>query len=125
MKMDKEMQKEIAKSKAVNEKEGELVDGQTDDAPQKKADGKLVLAEEIVEGHISMNARTYRFYNKKFNADIYQVKLYFTSMGGPLFWFIFVGGMLFTEFTLVIQTWFLGLWASEYQEHDPSEVSVP
>ena len=59
--MDKEMQKEISKSKAVNEMEEELVDGQTDDAPQKKADGKLVLAEEIVEGHISMNARTYRF----------------------------------------------------------------
>ena len=61
MKMDKDMQKEISKSKAVNEMEEELVDGQTDDGPQKKVDGKLILAEEIAEGHVSMNARTYRF----------------------------------------------------------------
>ena len=59
--MDKEMQKEISKSKAVNEMEEELVDGQTADGPQKKVDGKLILAEEIAEGHVSMNACTYRF----------------------------------------------------------------
>lgn len=55
--VDKEMQKEVAKSQAAIVKEEERVDVQTEEMPQKKADGKLVLAEEVAEGHVSWTAR--------------------------------------------------------------------
>ena len=54
------------------------------------------------------------------------VKLYLSNLGGPVFWALFLGGMLFTEFTNVFQTWFLGYWAAQYENEEPnSEVYVP
>ena len=51
---DKEMQMEAVESQEANKKEDEVeIPGNTD----KKPDGKLVVAEEIAEGHISMAAR--------------------------------------------------------------------
>ena len=75
-------------------------------------EGKLVVAEEIVEGHITLKS----------------MKLLFSGLGGnhPTFflaaWMI---GMLFSELTTTAQTWFLGTWGSQYEKHAPSEISIP
>ncbi|KAJ3833329.1 hypothetical protein F5878DRAFT_646030 [Lentinula raphanica] len=73
-------------------------------AEVQKADGKLIVAEEIQEGH-----------------------MYLTSMGGRYSWTFFLAfifAMLITEIFNATHTWFLGYWASQYETHDPASVSV-
>ncbi|KAG6837885.1 hypothetical protein H0H93_013038 [Arthromyces matolae] len=77
-----------------------------------KADGKLIVAEEIELGHVSWAA----------------LKLYFAGLGGnsPVFFFLAViTGLILCDLSNVVQTWFLGYWASQYDPHHPSsEVPV-
>ncbi|KAJ3819299.1 hypothetical protein F5880DRAFT_1595008 [Lentinula raphanica] len=76
-----------------------------------KADGKLIVAEEIQEGHVSWSA----------------VKMYLTSMGGRYSWTFFLAfifAMLVTEIFNATHNWFLGYWASQYETHDPASVNV-
>ncbi|KAJ3772853.1 hypothetical protein FB446DRAFT_788322 [Lentinula raphanica] len=80
-------------------------------AEVQKADGKLIVAEEIQEGHVSWSA----------------VKMYLTSMGGRYSWTFFLAfifAMLITEIFNATHNWFLGYWASQYETHDPASVSV-
>ncbi|KAF5377185.1 hypothetical protein D9615_006331 [Tricholomella constricta] len=80
-------------------------------ADEPKSDGKLILAEEIEEGHVSWPA----------------LKLYFNGLGGshPIAFFLIVAiGLLLCELSNVTQTWYLGFWASQYDEHPASEVRV-
>ncbi|EIW86373.1 hypothetical protein CONPUDRAFT_78742 [Coniophora puteana RWD-64-598 SS2] len=95
------------------EKDEEVIDapaeGETKAGP--KADGKLIVAEEVAEGHVSWAA----------------IKLFLTSLGGQypvLFWFTFIGFMGLTDLINTIQTWFLGQWAAQYEIKSPSEVNV-
>ncbi|KAF9466481.1 hypothetical protein BDZ94DRAFT_1280783 [Collybia nuda] len=74
---------------------------------EEKPDGKLVSAEEIEVGNISWEA----------------LKLYFSGLGGNhpfLFFFTFTGGIILSEFLFTGQTWYLGHWASQYDNgnHD-------
>lgn len=75
-------------------------------------EGKLVVAEEIVEGHITLKS----------------MKLLLSGLGGnhPIFFFAaWTTGMMFSELTFTAQTWFLGAWGSQYEKHAPSEISLP
>lgn len=74
-------------------------------------DGKLVVAEEISQGHV-----TWKSY-----------KLFLSSLGGDhpiLFYFLWLCGFLLSDSIRTSQTWFLGYWGSQYETHDPSEVAV-
>ncbi|KAJ3760576.1 hypothetical protein EV360DRAFT_81041 [Lentinula raphanica] len=76
-----------------------------------KTDGKLIVAEEIQEGHVKHDT----------------VKMYLTSMGGRYSWtffLAFVFAMFVTEILNAIYNWFLGYWASQYETHDPASVNV-
>ncbi|TFK76755.1 P-loop containing nucleoside triphosphate hydrolase protein [Pluteus cervinus] len=67
--------------------------------------GKLIMEEEEEEGHVSW---------KVFG-------LLFKALGGsfPVLYFVFFIGISFgTEMALVFQTWYLGFWASQYQDHN-------
>ncbi|KAG2113689.1 ABC transporter type 1, transmembrane domain-containing protein, partial [Suillus clintonianus] len=103
---------EVAKEQEVLAKEAEVMD--TLEEPKgdaAKSDGKLVMSEEIAEGHVSWPA----------------FKLYLTCLGGnyPMtFWVAFLLLMGLTDFANTVQTWFLGYWASQYEHHLPSEVNV-
>lgn len=57
MARDKEMQAEVEKSEEENKKteEAPVIDDPKDETT-KKSDGKLVVAEEIAEGHVSWAA---------------------------------------------------------------------
>ncbi|KAF8969860.1 hypothetical protein BDZ97DRAFT_1902271 [Flammula alnicola] len=81
---------EVEHDKALIEMEKEEIQP----TPQTILDGKLVVAEEIVEGHITWRS----------------MKLLLLGFGGnhPILFF----------------TWFLGFWGSQYETHDPSEVFV-
>ena len=74
-------------------------------------EGKLVVAEEIVEGHITLKS----------------MKLLFSGLGGnhPIFFFAaWTIGMMASELTFTAQPWFLGVWGSQYEKHTPSEISL-
>ncbi|KAJ7891356.1 P-loop containing nucleoside triphosphate hydrolase protein [Mycena olivaceomarginata] len=85
-----------------------------DDPPSNSkppASGKLVIAEEIEIGHVSWAA----------------LKLYVSALGGqnPLFYFIgLILCMIATDSLINLQTWYLGYFASQYEEHDGSEVRL-
>ena len=75
-------------------------------------DGKLILAEEIVEGRITWKA----------------LKLYLDGLGGNhpfLFAAVWISGILATHLAINFGIWFLGYWGSQYDTHHPEEVRVP
>lgn len=86
--------------------------GIADSQPKLKvADGKFVVSEEIPDGHVTWLS----------------LKLLLTGLGGShpaMFGFIWVSGTLATEFVITLQTWFLGLWGSQYDDHLPSQVNL-
>lgn len=69
--------------------------------------GKLVLAEEIAIGHVSWEA----------------MKLYYSNVGGRLFWVTFILGILFTKSLTCAGSWLLGQWAAEYEKRGSESVS--
>lgn len=55
------------------------------------------------------------------------VKLYLSSMSGGysfLFWVCVIGFLLVCEFLGISQTYWLGYWAQQYEDHDQEEVKV-
>lgn len=68
--------------------------------------GKLIVAEEIALGRVAWPA----------------IKLYTESVGGPLFWALFIGGILLSFFLSAFQVWFLGYWASQYTDRESASV---
>ncbi|KAG6866018.1 hypothetical protein C0991_009426 [Blastosporella zonata] len=109
---DSLLAEELAEEEAVIAKvEGEIDYPAPVDETRSKSDGKLIVAEEIQEGHISWAA----------------IKLYFSGLGGgnPIVFFISViVGLLLCDLSNATQTWYLGYWASQYDNHHPSEVHV-
>ncbi|KDR83059.1 hypothetical protein GALMADRAFT_238853 [Galerina marginata CBS 339.88] len=73
------------------------------------SDGKLVVAEEIVEGHVTRMS----------------MSLLFSALGGrhPILFFVtWVGGTVLLCIGVTIPSWFLGVWGSQYETHAPSDV---
>ncbi|KAI0711030.1 hypothetical protein C8T65DRAFT_739602 [Cerioporus squamosus] len=92
------------------ETEVDHVDPDDDAAPQ-KTDGKLIVAEEISEGHVSWQA----------------LRMYLSSMGGGytlVFWFSVIGFLCLCELLGTLETWWLGYWAQQYEDQDQSDVNV-
>ena len=78
---------------------------------ERKSDGKLILAEEIVEGRITWKT----------------LKLYLGGLGGNhpfLFATVWIAGILATDVAVNFSVWFLGYWGSQYETHRPEEVQV-
>ncbi|PPQ75643.1 hypothetical protein CVT26_001623, partial [Gymnopilus dilepis] len=76
---------------------------------QKPKDGKLIMTEEVVEGHVTWKS----------------FKLFLSSMGGkhPLLFFLAITGAFFlNSWWITFQSWFLGYWGTQYEGRDPSEV---
>lgn len=96
----------------VEEKEqADIIEGDTKATATDKADGKLVMAEEIKEGHM-----TWRSF-----------KLLLSGIGGnrPVLFFTgWIAIHLLSDFTYMARTWFLGRWGAQYEIHPPSEVNV-
>ncbi|TBU23091.1 hypothetical protein BD311DRAFT_811015 [Dichomitus squalens] len=82
-----------------------------DEAAPKKGDGKLIVAEESSEGHTSWQA----------------LRLYLSSMASGytlLFWLRVLVLLVVYEVFYVAETWWLGYWAQQYEDNNPSEVNV-
>lgn len=126
---DKGLSKEIEEENEVIEKAEHTVDDQQPIEETKKSDGKLIVAEEISVGHVSWPACTSAdpiaiLYSGAYS---WTVKLFFSSLGGTqqaIFWFLCVGTLILSQLVDTFQTWFLGHWARQYEESNPSEVDA-
>ncbi|KAF9645156.1 hypothetical protein BDM02DRAFT_3189933 [Thelephora ganbajun] len=108
LKSNKALLKEVKAEDAEVAKADETIDDVLPEIPEGKG-GKLIVKEEIAEGHVSWSA----------------IQMYIVGMGGSfpvLFWIVVLGCWCVEEFTLVIQTWFLGYWSSQYEILPPWQV---
>ncbi|KAJ7293178.1 hypothetical protein C8J57DRAFT_1703993 [Mycena rebaudengoi] len=107
---DEVLAKELSKDQAVLDRKEDEVDA-LPAAADLKADGKLIVAEEVEEGHVSWPA----------------LKLYLKGLGGDhtlLFFTFLILGLALCEASNALQTFYLGYWASQYDNHHASEVDV-
>jgi hypothetical protein len=95
--MDKVLAEELSKDQAVLDRKEDEVDALPATADLKE-DSKLIVAEEIAEGHVGWPA----------------LKLYLKGLGGDhalLFFTFLLLGLALTEISMTLQTWYLGFWA--------------
>ncbi|VDC01967.1 unnamed protein product [Peniophora sp. CBMAI 1063] len=96
----------------IIEKDEAVVDMGTPAAPAKpKSGGKLIVAEEVAEGHVSWSS----------------LNMYLSALGGKhgtFFWLIFVGGLLTSDVFRVLQTYWLGYWSEQYELRPFDQVNV-
>ena len=55
------------------------------------------------------------------------MRLYLSSMGGAhsfIFWLAVIGFLFVCEFMGIFQTYWLGFWAQQYEDHSQSDVNV-
>ncbi|KZT36420.1 P-loop containing nucleoside triphosphate hydrolase protein [Sistotremastrum suecicum HHB10207 ss-3] len=83
-------------------------DGDVDEPAIPTEGGKLIVAEEMAVGHITWAS----------------IRLYISSVGGPLFFAVFVLGYTVWVLLEVLGTWFYGYWSSQYEQKEASEVRV-
>ncbi|KAI0329604.1 multidrug resistance-associated ABC transporter [Cubamyces sp. BRFM 1775] len=110
---DKKLSAELAEEREEMKKAEDEVDHvePDDESAPKKSDGKLIVAEEIAEGHVSWPA----------------LRLYLSSMGGAhsfIFWLSVIGFLFVCEFMGIFQTYWLGFWAQQYEDHSQADVNV-
>ncbi|KAF4617299.1 hypothetical protein D9613_006273 [Agrocybe pediades] len=77
--------------------------------PEEKPDGKLILAEEIAEGHVSWRS----------------LKMFLVGLAGdrPTFFFTaYLLGLTLMHTGNLFALWFLGYWGSQYESHRPEDI---
>ncbi|KAG8900334.1 hypothetical protein FRC00_013442 [Tulasnella sp. 408] len=109
LKKDADLAAEAEEGQEIMEKKGKVENLEGVDKPKDtKPMGQLIAAEEIVEGRIGLRA----------------FKFFFGMFGSTWFWTAFVVAMAGSEVVRIMQTWWLGYWARQYQCHpDPCEVN--
>ncbi|KAF8608398.1 hypothetical protein BDV93DRAFT_519443 [Ceratobasidium sp. AG-I] len=115
LRLNPKLRAEVERDEVLGKK-GEQVMDHTNPADDKeirpnKSDGKLVVAEEIDEGHVGWPA----------------VKLFLLAMGGLGFWIVYFGGFILADAAILLQTYWLGVWARAYEANanHPEAVDVP
>ncbi|KAH9952289.1 hypothetical protein BGW80DRAFT_1430860 [Lactifluus volemus] len=111
LKKNKRLAAKIVKGTRELEEDEKKIDQEEPDAAVKPGDGKLIVAEEVAEGHVSWDA----------------FKLFFNALGGPhstTFWILFAGGITLCDALLAGQTWFMGYWAEQYDIYPPEAISI-
>ncbi|KAL4247270.1 ATP-binding cassette transporter C [Abortiporus biennis] len=110
---DKNLSAELAKEKKTIEEAEEAIDEEIPGEPVKKSDGKLIVEEEIAEGHVGWTS----------------LKLLFANMAGRhgllIYWVAFWSLAILFRISANVEAYVLALWANAYDTHEPSEVSDP
>ncbi|KAG8887722.1 hypothetical protein FRB98_009106 [Tulasnella sp. 332] len=81
---------------------------QTSVVEDKKPSGQLIAKETIAKGRIGWGPFTF----------------FFATYGGILFWVAYAATMALGQLLRAVQVWFLGYWASQYDDHAPSEMNA-
>ncbi|KAE9400429.1 P-loop containing nucleoside triphosphate hydrolase protein [Gymnopus androsaceus JB14] len=101
---------ELDPSKELLKRASEQVDFETGEKQDDSANGKLIVSEEVHRGT---------------GVGWAAIKLYASSLGGDRsFWFysMFFGFLMAGHLASICTTWYLGFWASQYNDHAPAEV---
>lgn len=102
----------LASKIAQDKVEVETSPEKTSNLPKEvSSNGKLVVAEEIVEGHIALKS----------------LRLFLSALGGhhpSLFFVSWILAVILSRCVLILRVWFLGVWGSQYESKDPSEVNL-
>ena len=101
-------------------------------AAPKSGQGKLVPPEEIAQGHISKRTGESQLPSQfrvvdLASPDINIVGAYLSDIGGRhpfVFWGSITFGLMICQTINVVQPYWLGYWAQQYEDHDRSSVSV-
>ncbi|KZT34875.1 hypothetical protein SISSUDRAFT_228878 [Sistotremastrum suecicum HHB10207 ss-3] len=96
---------EIRKEEALIENSSETV--ASVDEVEKQPDGKLIVTEDMADGHLSWSACV----------------LWFKHFGGPLFFTYIAFNLLLQSLVSLSGNWFLGWWSTQYI--DPPASGVP
>ncbi|EKM58631.1 uncharacterized protein PHACADRAFT_90147 [Phanerochaete carnosa HHB-10118-sp] len=109
---DAKLSAHITKETSWMKRTDENTDNFKLDTGEQKPAGRLTTAEEIAEGHVGWSAMKLLLLN--------------TAKGPMLvvFWLVFLSAMLASRSAAILDSWVLGLWARQYEIHDPSQVSV-
>ncbi|KAH7340935.1 hypothetical protein B0J17DRAFT_612426 [Rhizoctonia solani] len=107
---------EAEKDEELERKGDQVVDDSNpadkkDDTNAKKSDGKLMVAEEVAEGHVGWPA----------------LKLFLLAFGGFWFWVVYMAGFILSDVGVLAQTYWLGVWARAYETNPghSERVNVP
>ncbi|KAJ7123761.1 P-loop containing nucleoside triphosphate hydrolase protein [Mycena epipterygia] len=106
---DAKLSVEASDDQARLESAEEKIEAVTAFAEKPADSGKLIMAEEIVEGNVGWSP----------------IRLYLNGLGGnhpQLFFLALLVGLVLRNFAGNLQTWFLGYWASQYDTRAASEV---
>ena len=96
------------------EEDEEKLETSKDGAPESakpSADGKLIMAEEIVHGHVTWKS----------------MNLLLTALAGQhpfVCALICVGGLTIASVGYTLEPWWLGVWGAQYEVHNPADVDV-
>lgn len=104
--IDPILAREVEQEADKTQVENEVVDTVTKEGEK---NGKLILAEEIVEGRVRRRS----------------IMLYLKGLGGDkptYFLIIWLLGIVCTEIVRLFGSWFLGFWGSQYGNHGPKDV---
>ncbi|KAG9126894.1 hypothetical protein FRC07_001505 [Ceratobasidium sp. 392] len=112
LRLDPKLRQEAEAEKEIEEKAEEIFneeDGSSEDT--KKPDGRLVVEEEVAQGHVGWAA----------------LCMFWSSLGGVGFWFVYGSGSILWDLAIVLQTYWLSIWARAYDQHPdrPEVVDVP
>ncbi|KIP03522.1 hypothetical protein PHLGIDRAFT_534840 [Phlebiopsis gigantea 11061_1 CR5-6] len=110
---DTKLSAHVAKEASEIERADEVIDEAKEDKPVETSTGKLIVAEEVSEGHVNWSALSLYINNLS------------TGPGLIVFWILFLGSFVASRCANILNLWVLGLWSRQYEEHDPSDVSVP
>ena len=134
LKKDKTLAKEVAKDARTIKDDKKKIDGEEPYETARPTDGKLILAEEIAEGHVSWDAgkhaiQLFHISNRAHWCTRQQpeVKLFTNNLGGTnpvTFWMLFAGGLFVSNILLNLQMWFMGYWAEQYDIYPPEQVNI-
>ncbi|KAM5539771.1 hypothetical protein V8D89_006584 [Ganoderma adspersum] len=108
---DSSLLKDVEHEAEELQKADQEIDGEKEeDVNAPSSAGKLVVAEEMEEGHVGWRA----------------LLLYLGNMSTRplLFWFIYATGYTLRHSITNVQAWWLGVWAAQYETTAPEEVHV-
>ncbi|KAM5539757.1 hypothetical protein V8D89_006570 [Ganoderma adspersum] len=108
---DSKLLEEVEHEAEELQKADQEIDGEkTEDVNAPSSAGKLVVAEEIAVGHVGWRA----------------MLLYLGNMSTRpiLFWLIYSTGYILRHAITNLQSWWLGVWAAQYETTAPEEVNV-
>ncbi|KDR68699.1 hypothetical protein GALMADRAFT_146052 [Galerina marginata CBS 339.88] len=106
---DPVLAREIEQEEEAAKTEKDVVDDVAEE--DLKHHGKLIMVEEILEGHVSWRS----------------LMLFLKAIGGDrpfLFWAVWMISLALMQGGMVFSVWFLGYWGSQYENHQPEDVRV-